>query len=118
MMRIHTPTATTPPNTHHERAHRNLTTVERCAVGLLAIALILAAAGALSPTVEVPFSPVRIDEGQTLWRLAQDHPIEGLTTAQTVEVIEERNRLSTGSLQAGMTVQVPSGRSSSAVAMR
>ena len=54
---------------------------------------------------------LQVQTGQTLWAIAQAHPIDGLTTAQTAEVISRSNNLSGSVLNAGQTLQVPSADS-------
>lgn len=93
-------------------------TLEWCTLLIVGIAVVLAASSALTAPAEAPMSPVKVKPGQTLWQLATVHPVEGLTTAQTVELIAERNDLDHGSLRAGATLLVPSGVRGAAVAMR
>jgi LysM repeat protein len=54
---------------------------------------------------------VQVHTGQTLWAIARAHPIDGLSTAQTAELISRNNHLSGGLLSAGQTLQVPAGGS-------
>lgn len=46
--------------------------------------------------------------GDTLWSLASSHPIEGLSTADTVEVIKGWNHLTTSCIAVGESLVVPS----------
>lgn len=47
-------------------------------------------------------------QGDSLWAIASAHPIDGLTTQETVNYISEYNELeSTSKLMPGMTLQVP-----------
>lgn len=50
---------------------------------------------------------VSIAVGDSLWSLASEHPIEGLDTAKTVELIREWNGLTTGTLTIGAALMVP-----------
>ncbi len=104
--------------TSHRRGRDGLTLVEWFTLAAVGIALVLAAVSVISPTSEATLSPVKVEAGQTLWQLARAHPVEGFTTAQTVELIAEKNDLESGSLQAGTTLLVPSGTRDAAVAMR
>jgi LysM repeat protein len=54
---------------------------------------------------------VQVHTGQTLWAIARAHPVDGLTTAQTAELISQNNHLSGGVLSDGQTLQVPAGDS-------
>jgi len=55
----------------------------------------------------VPSEQVRVESGQTLWTLAAQHPIAGLTTEQTAELIANTNRLGVGKVTAGSTIKIP-----------
>jgi hypothetical protein len=61
---------------------------------------------------------VRISGGDTLWSIASAHPVTGLDTAQTVDLIAELNHLDGFGLVAGDTVLVPAGGSSDNITMR
>jgi hypothetical protein len=50
---------------------------------------------------------VRVQKGETLWSIAQDHPLPGLTTAQTAQAIADANGLPHSTLSAGQTIAVP-----------
>ncbi|MCE5191455.1 MAG: LysM peptidoglycan-binding domain-containing protein [Actinomycetia bacterium] len=50
---------------------------------------------------------IKVGEAQTLWEIAKAHPIEGLSTAQTVAAIRERNGLTESGLLAGQLLKVP-----------
>jgi len=66
-----------------------------------------------------PTQQVQVQAGQTLWAIAQAHPIPGLTTAQTAEAISQSNGLSRSMLSVGQTLRVPaSGASGSQMAAR
>jgi len=95
-----------------------LSAVEVAALALTALALVVAAAGASRSVSAVPVAPVRVEAGQTLWQIARSHRVEGLTTAQTVDFIAEKNGLSEAGVQVGTTLLVPAVSSGEAVAMR
>ena len=58
----------------------------------------------------VSFETVRVREGDSLWSLAQEHPIDGLETAQAVEVLRNANNLDAAALSAGDDILVPVSR--------
>jgi hypothetical protein len=59
------------------------------------------------------WAPVLIAERATLWDLAREHPIPGLSTAETVSLIRERNGMADASLAVGESLEVPIGSSAS-----
>ncbi len=50
---------------------------------------------------------VQVQNGDTLWSIARQHPIAGLSTAQTTDLIARSNHLSGGLLHIGNTLSVP-----------
>jgi hypothetical protein len=81
---------------------------EIVAVVLIALALI-AATLITSARVSVggPNARVRIERGQTLWSVASQHPVAGLTTEQTADAIARLNGLEGKALPIGATIRVP-----------
>lgn len=59
---------------------------------------------ALASTSQVELS---VQSGDTLWAIAEAHPISGLSTADTANVISEWNDLEGACLQAGELLLVP-----------
>lgn len=55
----------------------------------------------------VTYETVRVQSGDSLWSLAQEHPIEGLSTQETSDMIRDVNHLEHGSLDAGAHLEVP-----------
>lgn len=55
----------------------------------------------------VTYETVRVQSGDSLWSLAQEHPIEGLSTQETSDMIRDVNHLEHGSLGAGAHLKVP-----------
>ncbi len=92
-----------------QRAISTLITCEWGAVLVVAAALVATllwlAAGA-SPG-SVPTHPVRVEAGDSLWRIATAHPVAGLTTEQTVELIRQANGIDGSTLHAGQLLHVP-----------
>ena len=57
---------------------------------------------------EVAWAATSVREGDSLWTLAESHPIEGLSTQETADIIESYNSFDSVVLIAGDTVLVPS----------
>ena len=55
----------------------------------------------------VTYETVRVHAGDSLWSLAEDHPVEGLSTQETSDMIRSVNHLEHGSLDAGAYLKVP-----------
>lgn len=55
----------------------------------------------------VTYETVRVHTGDSLWSLAEEHPVEGLTTQETSDMIRSVNHLERGSLNAGAVLKVP-----------
>ncbi len=92
------------------RRRSRLSLLEIVALVVIAGLLIVGALKA-QPTgapADLATQTLQVQTGQTLWAIAQAHPIDGLTTAQTAELISRSNNLSGGVLNAGQTLQVPS----------
>lgn len=45
--------------------------------------------------------------GDTLWAIAEAHRIKGMSTRETLRLIEERNHVSSQTLSVGMSLSVP-----------
>lgn len=112
----------TPRAARRHSTSDRLSTAEVMAVVVMALALIGAA---LSPALgrtaaRVVAGPsVTVPERGTLWEIASAHPVPGLTTAETVELIKELNGIADGTvLRPGQVVLVPAGVEGPAVAQR
>lgn len=83
--------------------------LEIVAVIALAIALIAAIALTSNPQERSPFKITRVfvEKGDTLWSLAQAHPIPGQTTEQTAALIATLNSLDSSGIAAGSVVKLP-----------
>lgn len=55
----------------------------------------------------VTYETVRVQSGDSLWSLAQEHSVDGLSTQETSDVIRSVNHLEHGSLVAGDVLKVP-----------
>lgn len=62
---------------------------------------VAAAVGAL------PVETVVVEEGDSLWSIAEERPCEGVSTSELVRWIEEQNGFSGGALVAGQRLVVP-----------
>jgi hypothetical protein len=96
--------------------------IEIVAIGAFALAILVTAVVYLSSDnvqVEAP-QAISIGPQDTLWDIAEQHPAEGLTTAQTVQAIMDLNGLDVASVAVGQQLLVPSTAASheAAVASR
>lgn len=108
-----------PADAHAALSARKGSRVHSCAKGVLALVLALVLAGSgifllsarsasAAALIEgVEYTEVRVASGDSLWALAEAHPVDGLETAQVVELIMEENGLSSATLQPGMLLSVP-----------
>ncbi len=55
----------------------------------------------------VTYETVRVQSGDSLWSLAQEHSVDGLSTQATSDIIRSVNHLEHGSLDAGDVLKVP-----------
>ncbi|MBN2248291.1 MAG: LysM peptidoglycan-binding domain-containing protein [Coriobacteriia bacterium] len=77
--------------------------------------LLVAAAAAITASVTahperpvpVAWSSVTVGPSATLWTIAQANPVEGLSTAETVALIKDSNRLDSAIIAPGQTLLVP-----------
>jgi len=98
-----------------------LTCTETSILALFAIALL---AGALSPMLRGPlpepasYASATVDEHDTLWEIAALHPVDGLSTAETVAVIRRVNALETAVIHPGQVLRVPTRGGEALVAQR
>ncbi len=80
-------------------------------VALLVIALLLIVLPVVSREADSPRSTstteVIAQSGDTLWSVAQTHPIPGMTTAQTADHIAELNGIESSRILAGSAILVP-----------
>lgn len=75
---------------------------------VLAMSIFSARHAAYAESVSnVTYETVRVQSGDSLWSLAQEHPIEGLSTQETSDMIRSVNHLEHGSLNAGAHLKVP-----------
>jgi hypothetical protein len=81
---------------------------EIAALVLITVALIAATIMTSNHTrASVSSERVRVERGQTLWQLAVEHPVAGLTTEQTAQLISSVNHIADGQVAAGKTIDIP-----------
>ncbi len=95
----------------------------RLEVLLLAAIVTLLIVGAVStarPRLTSPHttSVLKVRQGDTLWQVAEAHPIDGLTTSQMVDVLVAANQLGAHSLTPGQMIRIPTYDSRTQVASR
>lgn len=105
------------------RARRSgLSVVEVALLAALAVCLAYASIAAISPArpaSDIPTETIRVRPADTLWGIAAARPVNGLSTAETVQLIRSINGFETSALRAGDTVTVPRVQTlSTAVATR
>lgn len=80
---------------------------------LLAVPALLAAShgasreSAIGDRNDIATIMVSVESGDTLWSMAESHPIDGLTTQQCVKWIIDRNRLDSAVLIPGQILELP-----------
>lgn len=95
------------------RAALKVSTIVAVAVALtlffvLATSVFSARHAAYAESVSnVTYETIRVQHGDSLWSLAEEYPIEGLSTQETSDMIRNVNHLEHGSLAAGAHLKVP-----------
>jgi len=99
---------------------RRLTSFEMTMLALTLVALVATAIATSGsrPIGTMETARVHVKAGDTLWSIASSHPVEGLDTAQTTDVIAELNGLGSPVLVAGSTIRVPLSDQGASLAMR
>jgi hypothetical protein len=77
------------------------------AVVVVAILATAVASAAESLPDEVRTRAIRVEQGDSLWTLASANPVEGLSTAETAELIRQANEMQGSVVHAGQLIQVP-----------
>lgn len=81
-------------------------------LALLAIAILLVAGAFLSarPAAQMPpLAQLTVQAGDSLWTLAEAHPVDGLSTAQVAELIAGANGRDGALIAPGECILVPAG---------
>lgn len=105
---------------HHRRGANRIAHV---VLSLLLLATAVSIATSLATASDTPsataWGSVSVQPALTLWDLATAHPIAGLSTAATVDLILAENNLSSTVIYPGQTLLVPvDGASQGLVAVR
>lgn len=75
---------------------------------VLVAALAACALASRAPSGDAEHTAViRVEAGESLWSLAKAHPVAGLSTAQTVQLIADLNSLDERTLWVGSSIRVP-----------
>lgn len=82
---------------------------EWAAVVAVGLALLTAIAfyAVSGPPADVATRPVRVEAGDTLWSIASAHPVPGLRTEQTVDLIRRTNGMEGSVVYVGQLLDVP-----------
>ena len=59
----------------------------------------------------IPATSVVVHGGDSVWSLAEAHPVDGYSTQEVVTWIESHNQLGSATIQAGQTLDVPEASS-------
>ena len=62
---------------------------------------------ALAAAESISWEQARVSKGDSLWSIAEDRPVNGLTTSELSHVIKDKNGLQTSMLSAGDRLLVP-----------
>lgn len=83
----------------------------RIAYAVLLMTVVLAVVIASVVRAERPrpdsWTAVTVQESGTLWALARAHPVAGLSTAETVDLIQRSNHLDSALITPGQALRVP-----------
>lgn len=103
-----------PSRTHTQALVPSGGTARRLA-RILYVTLVACAAVAMTLSRAVPperpapaaWSAITVGDSSSLWTLAETHAVQGLSTAETVDIIIEANGLTSTVVTSGMTLLVP-----------
>ncbi|MCH3943169.1 MAG: LysM peptidoglycan-binding domain-containing protein [Atopobiaceae bacterium] len=76
-------------------------------LGAFSVGSSLEASAGIPANADVPTASVVVSSGDSLWTLAQEHPVSGYSTSQTVRYIESSNSLGSATITPGQTLRVP-----------
>ena len=104
---------------HGTARTRSISLLEFVALLLIAALLIIGAYATSGRGPDrVSMTVVRVGAGDTLWTVAQQHPVVGMSTAQTADLIARANAVEGGLIHPGDTLLAPKGPKAQAVASR
>lgn len=103
--------------THNGRTmlYRRLETATAMAA-VIALVVGLVLASGQREQAQPEFVSIKIHSGETLWSVAEDHPIDGFSTAETARLIASANDIRGSLVQAESTLKVPATAGTSALA--
>ncbi|MDP2182911.1 MAG: LysM peptidoglycan-binding domain-containing protein [Actinomycetota bacterium] len=90
--------------------YRRRASVGEALLLVLTCALVFVALVAVRPGVassDLPTRAIRVRASDTLWDIASENRTEGLSTAQTVEVLKTLNRLDHSRIAVGQSLLIP-----------
>lgn len=73
-------------------------------------ASIVSSAHRIQVIENVSYERIRVRPGESVWSISEDHPVDGLSTQDIEDLIQEQNGLQRLSLQPGDTLLVPSSK--------
>ena len=85
--------------------------IASCIVFLVSLGFVITHAGVLETNSSLSNSAteiVRVHSGDTIWSIAENHPIDNVTTNDVADYIIEINELDGGLIHPGQTICVPS----------
>jgi len=93
--------------------------LEVAVLALIVLLLVVATYCTSGPRTQPPtVSQIKVERGDTLWTLAATHPVEGMTTAQVIDLVAEINHLQGGLIRPNETIFVPTMTLSKRLASR
>lgn len=84
--------------------------IASCIVFLVSLGFVITHAGVLETNSSLSNSAteiVRVHSGDTIWSIAENHPIDNVTTNDVADYIIEINELDGGLIHPGQTICVP-----------
>lgn len=87
-----------------------MTIIVACAIVSFATAFGMLSSTASAQDTAVETICVAVEPGESLWTIAQEHPIQGMSTQQCVRWIIQYNNLTNASVSAWQIIEVPTVR--------
>jgi len=102
---------TAPRKPPMSRAVPSTRTLEWAALLIIALLLLVGLVSTSGRQASMPFQSqsLKVQTGDTLWTLAAQHPVEGMSTAEVADMLAKENGLAGCSLVPGQVIVVPSG---------